>query len=254
MAVSSAKDWATTKQPYRAGRVPALVFCGDGVDEIVLLCSGPSAQNIVVPDDVPVGCVNGSFALLDRLPTWWCVGELQATEHYRPQFEIMRDGGVTCLTRQRCIDRSGWKGATPIRYDFGPRYMQPIHDDALGIVPPMPEGHGMPNNVRPWCTSGILLLWWLVDTYHPKRLIVAGMDGYGAQEYAEGIEALPNRPERNRLWVDIQNAKLSECVCMITHCPEYLGTEFWWARMPRFYNTARHRIGLIDPTPLRETV
>jgi len=221
------------------------------VENIVLLCSGPSAENVVLDDRTPIACVNGSFALLkDRLPRWWCVGELNGAQHYKADFDRLSAAGVQCLTRQRCIDRSGWKGATPIGEQIGPRYLWPVHDDVLGIVPPMSEKCGRPDSVRPWMTSGVLALLWLVDTYRPKRVIIAGMDGYGAQEYATGIEGVPDRPERNGIWVDLQNTKIEQSMCAITNCHEYNGTEFIMARMPRWWNN-RCRMTLIDPTPLR---
>lgn len=221
------------------------------VKTILVLCSGPSATNVVIPDDMPVGCVNGSFALLkDRLPTWWCVGELQAAEHYKADFDRMKAAGVECLTRQRCVDRCGWTGATQIGEQIGPRYLWPVHDDVLGIMPPQPAGHKRPDSVRPWCTSGVLLLLHLVDTYRPKRIIIVGMDGYGAQEYADGVEALPNRPHRDGIWVDLQNSKIEQSMCAITNCHEYKDTEFVMARMPRWWNP-RCRITLMNPHPIR---
>lgn len=221
------------------------------VKTALLICSGPSAENLAIPPEMPVACVNGSFALLkDRLPNWWCVGELNGASHYKADFDRMFAAGVTCLTRQRCIDRCGWEGATPIGEIFGPRYLWPIHDDVLGVVPPMPPDHKRPDSVRPWCTSGVLMLWWLMHFVTPKRIIVAGMDGYGAQEYAKGIEGVPDRPERNGIWVDLQNSKIEQSVCAISNCPDYAGTELVFTRMPRWWNS-RCNVKLIDPTPLR---
>lgn len=221
------------------------------VKTVLLMCSGPSAEGVIIPPDMPVACVNGSFALLkDRLPTWWCVGELNGAEHYKADFDRMYAAGVHCLTRQRCVDRCGWTGATQISELFGPRYLWPVHDDVLGIVPPMSEQCGRPDSVRPWCTSGVLMLWWLMHFIKPRRILIAGMDGYGAQEYAAGIAGVPDRPERNGIWVDLQNTKIEQSVCMISNCPDYAGTELVFTKMPRWWNN-RCRATLIDSQPVR---
>lgn len=184
------------------------------MNEVHLILSGPSAKG-VKPLCEQVACVNGSFALIDKPPTFLCLAEKNAAKEYGDKAREFAAQGTRILGRY--WNRPALPMLEPISHTMGPGVLRLIHDDCMG---PMPHGaHGLPGNSRPWCTAGVLMLWWLMESHGAKRVFVSGLDGYGAGplEYADGVQAARLRPQRTPEWCDMQNQKIEQSMLLLTH-------------------------------------
>lgn len=218
---------------------------------IYLVASGPSSAGVVVPDDAKVACVNASFKLIEpRIPDWWMCAEHNAAKAYRADAKRLYDAGCVTLGRPSAI-RRGVHGGVAVPHGWGPRVLRHLHSDVLGPIPRINDQDGDPTGgkCRPWMTSGVLMLWWLLEQERPDEITVYGIDGYpsaheqrkGALEYADGIEGLENRPARIDEWCEQSNWWVGSCISAITNY--YTGTRINWAVRPRnFWNHGDWRV------------
>lgn len=209
------------------------------MSDVYLICSGPSATGVVVPDSAKVACVNASFKLIEpRIPDWWMCAEHSAAHAYTKDAKRLHEAGCMTLGRPSAI-RRGVEGGVAVGHNFGPGCLCHWHSDVLGPIPARdddPSG----GKCRPWITSGVLMFWWLLEYEKPENLFVYGLDGYpsayeqiakGAKEYADGLVGLDNRPTRLDEWVEQSNWYVGNCIWSLSHY--YTDTRIHWGVRPR---------------------
>ncbi|MCG3184701.1 MAG: hypothetical protein ICCCNLDF_02829 [Planctomycetes bacterium] len=227
--------------------------------ECWLICSGPSAAGVKIPRDAKVACVNGSVALLrkaDYPPDFYLVGECAAAEAYADTITTLLGQGTQVFMRPGALERfleisnaskvqPCRNTARPVDFQFGPAALHHLHHDVT-----LPRtAYGRPRS--PWITSGVLMLWVLLEKYDFTRIVALGMDGYPhdpkqtAQEdadqgpkrlrgeYAAGVQPLASRPARTRTWAQAQNDYTGEAVDQLSKF--YRGTEILLPRKPLWW-------------------
>lgn len=209
---------------------------------VVLIASGPSGEHAVIPDGAKVACVNASFKLIEpRVPDYWMCAEHSAAYAYAKDAKRMYEAGCVTLGRPQSI-RRGVHGGIAVPHGWGPRTLRHLHSDVLGPIPRKDDQKGDPTGgkCRPWMTSGVLLLWWLLEEVKPEVLDAYGIMGYpsayeqaakGAKEYAPGLVGLESRPKRIDEWVEQSNWWVGCCISAITNY--YTDTRINWGVRPR---------------------
>lgn len=206
---------------------------------VVLVASGPSAAKVAVPDGATLVAVNGSYAVLPRRPDVWMLGEREAARHFHAKALEYYGQGTRILGRPYC--RRELSVLEVVSDQLGPPFLHHLHADTLVI----PEGpHSRPGNSRPWITSGVLALWWILDAVKPERVDVYGIDGYpppGAPphwqtpEYADGVEACASRPVRTDDYCALVNQRQGNAIWALSNY--YTGTEIVMASRHQHYHS-----------------
>lgn len=224
-------------------------------DEWHLLCSGPSAQGVRIPRGCRVACVNGSTSLTTRRPSAYLVSEIPAAGAYKRRIAELLQQDTRVYMRpaahaelKRLCPRLDTSNVRLIDNWWGPELLQPLHR-----ARPLPRVLYGPRPNAPWLSSGVLMLWILLELHRPTRITVHGMDGYvvdpgldpqadvkvqGAGridgEYAGAVKPLPSRPARCELWVNSMNELMAAGIGQLSNY--YLGTEIVFPRKPRHYS------------------
>jgi hypothetical protein len=200
----------------------------------ILYASGPSAAYWPRPTGIRTACVNASHQLVDR-PNVYAVGEIQAGAKLQGTLRRMVTVGTKVYVRPGVKNIFDLEGTISVGKDFGPQDLRDLHDDVEWGESPVPD-YGQR---RSWISTGVLLLWILADVYRPKRIYVAGMDGYpdeatAHKDYASGlpnlgyedldVDGLRRRQE--------MNLRMAEGIKRISSHPDYQGTEFIWLSKP----------------------
>lgn len=214
--------------------------------EAVIIASGPSAQNAVVPDGALLIAVNGSHAICPRRPDVLVIGEKGAAATNADAASGLHAKGTRILGRPFVKI----PGREVINDQLGPPHLHHLHSDVLG---PIPRGsHGLPFNSRVWMTSGVLALWWALDQVQPERVTVYGIDGYPAPnwpprhqhaEYADGVVVCERRPERSPEWVEQNNWYQGMCLWALSNW--YTDSKIVMASRHQFHNP-RWRVKIME--------
>lgn len=145
-----------------------------------LVCTGPSAGRWPISSNAKVATVNAGYQILGtRKPDAYGLFELTAAKTYRENAKRAIRSGAKMFMRPRAVSRSGQgdKADRIILVDgqFGPESLRHLHQD----VQWKPEG-GDPEfgQTCAWITSGVLMLWILLETEKPEAVFVTGLDGY----------------------------------------------------------------------------
>lgn len=232
-------------------------------DEIWLIGSGPSARNANPPRHVGLACVNGSYELVDRVPSFYLVAEIPAGYVYLEKILQLRNAGCSVFVRPAVVRAMKDGGlylpddVIVVGNDFGPEHLRGLHKNK-----PLPIHDGY-RPTAPWISSGVLMLWVLAELCKPRRIVVCGLDGYqvdprleskpagqsiqGAEvipgEYAEGVTPLASRPLRTPQWVEQMNARMAGAIKSVTN--HYTSTEFVWLKRPHHWRESwRVKIGV----------
>lgn len=201
----------------------------------LLLGSGPSAYRC--GDDrargLPVACVNGSLGALrahlpGRDPDAYGVFENAAALAYKSALEEYAAKGRAYMRPYNAGLINLERQAVLIDENFGPPELRDLH---LSRVVPGPR-----YNPETWISSGVLMLWVLLEREKPSDLWVAGQSGYpvGEPEYHPSVAPLDTRPERTPEWCAQMNAHMSEAVGRLSR--HYTGTRIHWLNKPLHYS------------------
>lgn len=222
------------------------------VDEAILIGSGPSAGKFPrqsFKNNLHIACVNDSWKLAPRVPDFYLVAEIPAATVYQGiAATVLGNGGKVFMRpaalQQLTINHCG--AIQTIDKHFGPPELHELHK-----ARPLPRASTGPRPNAPWISSGVLMLWVLAELYAPRRIFVAGLDGYPAAqevpqepvkvqgdtkiegEYAKGVRALESRPFRTPVWTEAMNKLMAAGIKAITN--HYTQTEFVWLSRPNHY-------------------
>lgn len=233
-----------------------------GTGEVWLIGSGPSAQGVNPPENAHTACVNGSKVLLGpRHPDYYLVGERPAAREYAWQIKDLLDAGKTTVylrphARTEVIDLIGhryYSQTIPVHNTLGKPGLLDLHSDRH-----VPHKHTAPGP-RPratWITSGVLMLWVLLEWHDFDRVVITGIDGYPTApdelipkekefrpvhdwqqgdvvvpgEYAPDVRPMASRPLRMHKWAEQQNEHVREAVGRLSRA--YTDTELVFPNKP----------------------
>lgn len=193
----------------------------------LLLGSGPGAERATQLPHMPVACVNGSIgtlkALTGRDPDAYGVFENAAAYAYKSALEEYAAKGCAYMRPYNAGLINLERQAVLIDEHFGPPELCYLH---LSRVVPGPR-----YNPDTWISSGVLMLWVLLELRKPAVLYVSGLHGYpvGEFEYHE-TAIVANRPERTPEWCAQMNEHMSDGVEALSNW--YTETRIVWLGKP----------------------
>lgn len=186
----------------------------------LLIGSGPSSETLPLLDGYSIATVNARVKLKD-IPRdaidLYGVFEITAAKELKSYLTYFRDHGKTkVVTRPWLTNTPEHPNVVALPEYWGPESLKHLHDEVR--FAPTPEGQPEYGQNMSWISSGVLMLWYILETQSPESVTVLGLDGYKiGSDYANGLADLCTDINTQAIRRAEMNKRMAEGIKLISN-------------------------------------